>query len=517
MHSLYEEIRVALHNIWLRRWIMLGVAWAVALIGWLVISGIPNRYESKASVYVQMQSLLPNKIGISEGERLKAVDAIQRTLLSAANLEKVVRGTNLGREVTTPRQMQDAITDLRDNVKVVARGDNTFEISATSGASGLSNGENAQLAQAMVQKLLDLFREGNLSGGRTETSQSLRFLDSQLAQREQELRLAEAKRVEFEQKNLGVLPGVGGASISQRMQAGRTELNQIESSLMSAQGALAALNGQLASTQPSIATPGQYLPGGGAASARVAALEGQLADAQSRGWTDSHPDMIGLRNQLARARVAAANEGGPRMTGGSSTPNPMYVTLRSMQAEKQATVASLGARRAQLQAEMAQYSAKQIEEPGLAAEQARLNRDYDVLKAQYDKLLQDREDIRLRGSVQSETSATTQQVLEPPSAPRAPVAPNRPLLLTLVLFGALAAGTGVAFALSQIKTTYASAGRLERASGLPVLGAVSHINSLAEAAQSKLRLRYFRGAAAALAGAWVLLLAVEFFQRSMVA
>jgi uncharacterized protein involved in exopolysaccharide biosynthesis len=249
----------------------------------------------------------------------------------------------------------------------------------------------------------------------------------------------------------------------------------------------------------------------------VAALEAQLADAQSRGWTDSHPDMVGLRNQLSRARAAAASEGGPRMTGGSSTPNPMYVTLRSMQAEKQATVASLSARRAQLQAEMTQYSAKQIEEPGLAAEQARLNRDYDVLKSQYDKLLQDREDIRLRGSVQSETSATTQQVLEPPSAPRAPVAPNRPLLLTLVLFGALAAGTGVAFALSQIKTTYASAGRLERASGLPVLGAVSHINSVAEAAQLKLRLRYFRGAATALVGAWVLLLAVEFFQRSMVA
>ena len=56
MHSLYEEIRVALHNIWLRRWIMLGVAWAVALIGWLIISGIPNKYESKATVYVQMQS-----------------------------------------------------------------------------------------------------------------------------------------------------------------------------------------------------------------------------------------------------------------------------------------------------------------------------------------------------------------------------------------------------------------------------------------------------------------------------
>lgn len=517
MHTIIEELRVALHNIWRKRWIALCVAWAVALIGWLAISGIPNKYESKASVYVQLQSLLPGKVGISDGERIRAVDAIQRTLLSASNLEKVIRGTVLGREVSTPRQMADAVTGLREEVKVVSRGDNTFEITATSGSSSLSNAENAALAQTIVQKLLDLFREGNLSGGRVETTQSLRFLDSQLAQREQELRAAEGKRVEFEQKHLGVLPGLGGMSIGARIQAARSEINSIESNLISAQSALTALGSQLASTPATINTPGSYLPGGGGASARVAALEAQMAEAQSRGWTESHPDMVGLRNQLSRARAAAAAEGGPRMSGGSSAQNPMYVTLRSMQAEKQATVSSLMGRKAQLEAEIAQYSAKQIEEPGLAAEQARLNRDYDVLKSRYDKLLQDREDIRLRGSVQTETSAMTQQVLEPPSAPRAPVAPNRPLLLTLVLLAALGAGVGVAFGLSQLRTTYASAARLERASGLPVLGSVSHVDAAKDLVQRKLRFRYFAGASAALLAAWVILLSVEFIQRSMVA
>ncbi len=516
MNAIYDEVRVALHNIWRRRWPALAAAWTVAVLGWLAISTFPNRYESKASVFVQTQALLPDKVGITPVERKNAIESIQRTLLAAENLEKVVRATDLGRDTTTPRQMADRVNGLRENIEIVAKQDNLFEITASSGSSGRSNAQNAKLSQDIVQKLLDLFVEGNLAGGRVETTQTLRFLDQQLAAREQALQEAETKRVAFEQKYLGILPGSGG-SISQRMESARTEINQLESNLMSAQGALAALNGQMASTAPSINTPGSLLPGGGGASARAAALEQQLADAQSRGWTDSHPDMAALRGQLARARAAAATEGGPRMSGGSSSPNPMYVTLRSMQAEKQATVAALSARRSQLQAEMAQFASKQIEEPGIAAEQQRLNRDYEVLKAQYDKLLADREDVRLRGSVQSETSSMLFKVIEPPLAPRAPVAPNRPLLLSLVLLAALAVGAGLAFALGQIKSSYATPGRLARASGLPVIGSISEYLPASGMADARLKLKYFVGCSAALFAAWILLLVVEFAQRSMVA
>ncbi len=519
MNAIYEEVRVALHNIWRRRWLALAAAWAVSVLGWLAISSVPNRYESKASVFVQTQGLLPDKVGITTGERQKAVETIQRTLLAAENLEKVIRGTELGRDITTPRQMADRVEGLRANIEIVAQQDNLFEIKASSGSSGRSNAQNAKLSKDIVQKMLDLFVEGNLSGGRVQTTEALRFLDQQLASREQQLRESETKRVAFEQKYLGMLPGSGG-SISQRMESARTEINQIDSNLMSAQGALAALNGQMASTAPTVATAGSLIPGStGGASARAAQLESQLSEAQSRGWTENHPDMIALRGQVARARAAAAQEGntGPRMSAGTSSPNPMYVTLRSMQAEKQATVAALTARRAQIQAEMAQYASKQIEEPGIAAEQQRLNRDYEVLKGQYDKLLADREDVRLRGSVQSETNSMQFKVIEPPLAPRAPVAPNRPLLLTLVLMAALVAGAGLAFALSQIKSAYSTPGRLARASGLPVIGSISEFLPASQTADAKLKLKYFIGATASLFGAWLLLMVVEFIQRSMVA
>ena len=48
MGGLWEEIRTLLHGIWQRRWIALAIAWALCLAGWLVVSQIPNQYESRA-------------------------------------------------------------------------------------------------------------------------------------------------------------------------------------------------------------------------------------------------------------------------------------------------------------------------------------------------------------------------------------------------------------------------------------------------------------------------------------
>ena len=140
-----------------------------------------------------------------------------------------------------------------------------------------------------------------------------------------------------------------------------------------------------------------------------------------------------------------------------------------------------------------------------------------MLKDSYDKLLADREDIRLRGQVQSQTSSIKFAVTDPPTAPRTPTAPNRPLLLTGVLILGLAGGIGAAFALSQLRTTFPTAGRLERASALPVIGAIGEVVTLAQKLDRRRKLTWFAGGAAALCVAYVALIGVEFLQRGLMA
>lgn len=510
MDGLYEQLRIAIHQVWRRRWLALAVAWGVAVLAWLAIALIPNTYESRARVFVQMQSILPNQVGITVQEREGDLNRIKQTLTSAENLEKVVRRTDLNTLVASDRDLAVQVAALRKAIMVTAQPDSMFEISATATVSGFSNRQNARLSTAIVQGLIDIFAEANIAGDRDEASQSLAFLDEQLKQREQQLQQAEQRRVEFEQRYLGLLPGEG--SIAMRMSSARAELAVIEQQLMQAQSSAGALRGQLASTPPTMPAFGAEL-GGGGLRGQIALLEAQLAAAAAKGWTDSHPDMIALRAQLERLRPLAAREA----PGTGTMPNPSYVSLRGLVAEREGQVQAASTRKAQLQADLAQLSSRQASEPGVAAEHERLNRDYDALKRQYDKLLEDRETVRLRSDVRTKTDAAKFRVIDPPSQPSAPATPNRPLLLTLALFTALATGIGAAFVTGQIQTTFPTQTRLADATGLPVLGSIGEVFTEDRLSKHRQRLVWLTGGAGALGGAWALLMAVEFWQRSTVA
>jgi polysaccharide chain length determinant protein (PEP-CTERM system associated) len=514
MDGLYEQFRIALHQIWRRRWLAIAVAWGLCLAGWLVIALIPNSYESKARVFVQLQSILPTQMGITPAERQNDLVRVRQTLTSTANLERVVRRTDLNSQVRSDRDLAREVEKLRERIQIVSQQDNLFEITATSNVAGFSNAQNARTANAVVQGLLDLFVEENLAGDRTETGQSLTFLDEELRRREGQLQQAEQRRVEFEQRNMGLMPGEG--SISQRMSAARMELANIEQQLVAARSALNGIRAQLASTPTTLPGAGGVSVAG-PASAQLASLEAQLNQNLARGWTDQHPDVVSARAQIARLRPQAAGERRSGGGGAGGIPNPSYVSLRAMMAEREAQAAAAAVRQAQLQAEMQQLSARQSEEPGVAAEHSRLNRDYEVLKNQYDRLLENREQIRLRSDVQTRTDAVSFRVIDPPSRPVVPIAPNRPLLLSLVLIAALGAGVAAAFVRGQLQTTFPTQSRLEQATGLPVFGTLSELITAADRAVRRRRLRWLGGSVGALAGAYALLMVVEFWQRSTVA
>jgi polysaccharide biosynthesis transport protein len=504
MNGLYDELRLAIHSIWNRRWLALGIAWAICLLGWLVVAMIPNAYESKARVMIRTQGLLNEKVGISAGEQRKVVERLGQTLNSNDNLAKVVRGTDLGRAVASDAELVGKISSLRKKIEVKPdiNNDNIFTITATQ--------PSPKDARDVVQKLIDVAEEDSIAGDRKDTSTSLRFLDKQLEQIQTKLQDAEAKRVAFETNNLGMLPGVG--SVSARMEAARAELGQIDSQLIQARSALAALNSQLAGTPATMTTPGMG-GGGGGGNPALAQAQGELAAMRARGLTDNHPDVISTKNQIAILKT----QGGGAATGGGGgsykTPNPAYASLQSMRAEREASVAALTARKSALQSDMAGYAAKQTAEPGVAAEYERINRDYEVQKAQYDKLLTDREEIRLRGQVGAQTDAVQFQVIEQPLIAKAPASPNRPLFLAMVLFAGLGAGAATAFALGHLQTSYPTAAKLERASGLPVIGSISQMLTSEQRIERRRKMALFFAGTAGLVGVYALLNVVEYVQR----
>lgn len=499
MSEIFDELRAALWSVWHRRWIAIAIAWGVCLLGWLVVSMIPNTYESKARVYVDVQDVLSKQLGIA-GDGKEEIMRVRQTLSSAKNLEKVVTTTRLGEGLTDRGAIDAVVAELEKKVKVTSEQDNLFEITAEIGKRDFSDAENAVLARDVVQKLLDILREEHIVGNKAGISSAIDDLDRQLGERKSELEQAEQRRLAFEAQYPDL---VGGSeALSSKVQQARTELRDVDADLAAAQSALAAISGQLSSTPRSIV-------GGRDATGPKAALlqaQTQLAELRARGLTDSHPDVVSTTKQVALLARQAAGAGDD--AGGA--PNPAYASLVAIKSERQATVEALQARRAALQSNFAALMASQASEPTVAAEANRISRDYDVLRQNYEKLLQDREALRTRGKVEDKASQFRFDVIQQPGVPRKPAAPNRPLLLLGVLIVGIGAGVAGAYALGQLKSSFATPQKLERAFDLPVIGAISLTVSEAARAVEKRRLKQFAGACAGLGGIFVILLAIEF-------
>jgi len=506
MQEVFDEVRSALHTVWNRRWMALAVAWGICVLGWLAVALVPNSYESRARIYVELDDVLSKQLDIS-GDGREAITKVRQTLTSAVNLEKVVRATRLGANVETQREMQTAVDNLTEKVTVKSTEDNLFELTATIGKSSLTDAENAELAQDVVQKLIDIFREENVAGNRGQVANTIVFLDQQLDDRKKELEAAEQRRLAFEAQHPDLVGGTG--TVSTRLQGMRDEMRGVDADIAAAQSALAAINGQIASTPVSIFTPGDS---GGARGALAQAQAG-LASMRARGLTDSHPDVQAQKRQIAALKEQAAGE--PAGAGGS--PNPAYTSLISIKAERQANVQALQARKAALQSDISGLIATQADEPAVAGEANRISRDYEVLKGKYDELLKNREEMRLRGEVENERSAFRFEVIDPPTAPRKPAAPNRPLLLIGVLLVGIIAGAGTALAMGQFRSSFATADKLERALDLPVIGTVSRSRTSEGRRVEQAQTRKFWMAGGALAAVCLLLLVVEMIQVGSVA
>jgi polysaccharide chain length determinant protein (PEP-CTERM system associated) len=196
-------------------------------------------------------------------------------------------------------------------------------------------------------------------------------------------------------------------------------------------------------------------------------------------YTDLHPDIQSTKRLIAKLEEQKKIDLAGRKAdpAGARIQNPVYQQLTIAIAEADAMVSSLGARVAEYQRRYGELRNASNMIPQVEQDYTQLMRDYDVYRQNYDALLKRRESVTMSGEVESKTDTVDFRVIDPPFVPSQPAWPNRPLLLSLVTAGGLGAGIVVAFMLSQLRRTVTDRRVLRELTGLPLLGAVSRVET----------------------------------------
>jgi len=510
MEELISQVTSVLRGMWKFRWAALAVTWVVALAGAVVVFRIPDRFEASARIFVDTQSILkPLMSGLAVQPNIdQQVAMLSRTLISRPNIEKLVRMADLDLKSTTKPQQEALVERLMKEVKIQSTGrDNLYTL-------GFAD-EDKDKAKRVVQSMVSIFVESSLGASRKDTDSAKVFLDEQIKNHEAKLAEAEARLKEFKIRNLDMQFGEGKDSASRIAELGR----QLEAAKLELREAEQARD----SAKKQFEAERSMAPGGAAASAVElpttfptpeidARLDTQrrALDALLQRFTEQHPDVVNTRRlikeleeqkrkEVAELRKAAATTGAPQGVGNMAA-NYAAQEMARMMATFEVQVASLKTRVEEFRSRFEQARSQLRVAPQIEAEAAQLNRDYGIIKKNYEDLVARRQSATMSGDLEMAAGMVDFRLIDPPRVSPRPVSPNRLLLLPVALLVALGAGLFTAFAASQLRPVYHDAVDLRAKTGVPLLGVVSMVLSDAERKRERAnRLRFMAGSGGLLA------------------
>jgi polysaccharide chain length determinant protein (PEP-CTERM system associated) len=481
MQEVIAQVLSMLRSAWRYRWLGVVVAWIVAIAGWVAVQFIPDKYTSSTQVYVDTESLLrPLLSGLAVNrDVMSQVGMMQSVMLSRPNLEKVAQTSDLMLHAMTRPQQEEVIDSLAQRIQL-GRPEgpamrNTFQVSFED--------NDPKVAHRVVRTLLDTFMEDSLGLKRSDTAVAQRFLESQIKDYEQKLVEAEDRLAKFKQANVGNMPGSDGGYYA-RLQTEMTALQQLRQAYMQLQTRRDELSRQLEGEEPTYGMMG---------SAEGSPIDGQIARFKAQRdqlllqYTEKHPQVQSLNETIAR--LEEEKRGGAKVSSSVAAPgagvtneeavvrsldmNPVYQNLRLQLSQADADLAAVRGQIAAQQGAVGELQERVQAIPEVEAELARLNRDYEINKKNYDTLVERLESARISESAEQSSENVKFRVIEPPMVPFKPSGPERAILNTLVLLAALGAAFGVIVLLGQLRPTFGTRDALQKVTGVRVLGVIT--------------------------------------------
>ncbi len=473
MHDFIDQL---LHHIWginRHRWTAVTVAWAVCVAGWAFTYLLPDQYESEARVYVDTQSVLkPLLRGLTvETDVVNTAGMMTRAILSRPTLKSVTMQTDLHQRVEDEKGMERLLDNLAKKIQIQEDYNqrNLFKITYTD--------INPLVAKSVVDTLLNSFVTDTLGIGRSDTGMAQRFLTDQIQEYEARLEEAEVRLKEFKRKNVGLMPS-DGVDFYQQLQRAETQYSVDKLKLKETGERVAELRVQVDGEEPTFVMAGtgkksnkiQMLD------SRIGALQSDLDSLMMR-FTSEHPDVVEIRGQIAQLELQKIKQQRPDKPQDVETTsleeNPVYQQLKIALGTAEAEYAALKVRVDERRSRV-QYLRKMVDTiPKVEAELARLNRDYAIVKTNYESLLNRREAAHLSQEADQRTDDVQFKVIDPPTVPLHPAGPPRKLFIVIILCAGIGAGLVAAIALAQLKPRYYTSRSLTAHTGLPLLGSVS--------------------------------------------
>jgi uncharacterized protein involved in exopolysaccharide biosynthesis len=440
-----KRLTLALHR---RRTAVLMVGGGIVAVGLAVVLAVPAQYRAEAAVkvidarppadYVQPSFATPPVSDIV-GERMKA---LRLHILNRPLLVKTAHETGLLADFGGDEER--ALDALRDRFEFRVEGADTFTVAFTD--------RNPDRATQVVNKLAQAFMDEENAEVQGRADSTTKVIEDALKSLRSDLSNADLKIADYKRAHYGSLPEQQDELLRNLEQA-QMEVNIMENNVQAAQDR----RRHLLENDPSPLRKAEDEVG-----TRLSAARAQ--------YTDDHPEVQKLREELARTRQARLND--EDRLHQEQLRSPEMLAANGDIARLHGRLMELRKRQQLLRGKVDQVAKNQ---QSLAA----LSLDRDIIKDKYTTTQTKLREAQMSATMARDFKPFRFNLIEPAAKPFHAASPNRPLLGLGILALAIVAALGVGLGLELVDPTVRDATDVEQLTpDIPVLAAIPRIDRI---------------------------------------
>jgi polysaccharide chain length determinant protein (PEP-CTERM system associated) len=458
---------------------------------------LPNRYEAWTTLLVSPQTVSKKLVepGFEESELNQRLHLMTMQILSRGRLSRIIDDLGLYPEESKAYTREEVIEFMRDDIRVepvypeleggrrrtTDQEVNTFRLYYQS--------HQPDIAAAVAQRLANDFIDEHIRERVEVSTGTSEFIEAELQRLSSEIGQVEQRIAAVKNENTGSLP--------EDVDANQRLLERAISDLRFAQRDLsiaesdAAFYRQQALTGASDRARSFADPDTPAE--RLQRLEIALGEGRAKGWTDKHPDIIQLQEEIAALKERRGDMDMEESEEPKVSTDQQLAANEAQRAELRAQSARQEIER--LDNQVDDIQARLAKTPQVAEQLVGLEREHEHLYQSFQEFSAKRLEAGVSANMERRQKGEQFRILEAAFPPPDHSSPNRRLILILGLFLGMCLGVGAAVLLEVADTSVHGPRELQAAFRLPVLAAIPRV--LLESDRARIRRRRFAAGALA--------------------
>jgi polysaccharide chain length determinant protein (PEP-CTERM system associated) len=479
-----------------RKWYIIIPFVLCVIISFGVYKYLPKEYRAKTVILVRAPQVPEGYVRPTLTEPVtERLNVISQEILSRTRLERIIKEFNLYPEMANRSHMEEIVDMMRAKIGLSVEQESAFSISF--------EGRDPQTVMTVTNKLASMYIEENLKSRESRVEGTSQFIARELKAVESTLKRKEELVRRYKEKNLGQLPQQLEANLRlhDRLQE---QLRTASDDLRAAEDRLVFLQSQIEQATDPVSERGRssaILSARRSAAQREAGIEDplvaqwrdlkqELENAESK-YTGYHPDVADLKKKIAALtlRIKKQDEErerllrGPGGVGSSVAPSieadaaaaGLIAEYKEQYRENQSDVRRLKGDIVSLKEQIALYQKRIEDTPKKEQEMVNLNRDYDLLRGQFQSLTDKKYQAQMAENLERKQQGEQFMVLDPARLPEKPFKPNRNGLLAIGALLGFGIGLGLTWFRESMDRSFYEASDVETYLKLPVVATILNL------------------------------------------